>query len=295
MPSRTSIWSPFSVLLLLTAWLRAAEAKKFVICVGPHETHTGITTFLSRYAADDGSGASSFDGWSWPIIESKDIDASPQHVFDLLVKEQDDDDIQDILIDGIRSAWTASKHGVFIGSLDFDKVGANPYSGYDAVESLIRVIDEVGISAEDVTVIVTYRTSRVNQWGVVWGNHFDAESYEDFVCSNEQSYKRWEWLDTSMNPFKVAKTYHDQEWNVVVVDEDSIIKAGKDVPNVVACLVMENENCEDGRVDGLEEIVPKTGLADEIDELGAEDRSDLERLFLFRDCYYVTQLDEFRF
>jgi len=283
---------PFSLLLLLTAWLRAAEAKKFVICVGPHETHTGTTSFLSKYAADDGSGVSSFDGWSWPIIKSDDIDTTPQHVFDLLVKEQDDDDIQNILIDGIRSAWTASKHGVFIGSLDFDRVGANPYSGYDAIESLIQVVDEVGISAEDVTVIVTYRTPRVNQWGMIWENHFDAESYEDFVCSNEQHDKRWEWLDTSMNPFKVAKSYHDQKWNVVVVDQDSIIKAGKDVANVIACFVMENENCEGGQVNGLEEMTPKTSLADKIDELDAEDLSDLERLFLFRDCFYVTQLDD---
>lgn len=144
----------------------------------------------NKKIADDGSGASSFDGWSWPIIESEDIDANPQHVFDLLVKEQDDGDIQGILIEGIRSAWTASKHGVFIGSLYFDKVGDNPYSGYDAVESLTRVIDEVGISAKDVIVIVTYGTSRVNQWGVIWENHFDADSYEDFVCSNEQSDKR---------------------------------------------------------------------------------------------------------
>lgn len=95
-----------------------------------------------------------------------------------------------------------------------------------------------------------------------------------------------------MNPFKIAKAYHDEEWNVVVVDQDSIIKAGKDVANVVACLAMENENCDDGRVDGSEEIVPKTLLGDENDELDAVDRSDLERLFLFHDCYYVTQLND---
>ena len=82
------------VLLLIVSWFSAGEAKKFVICVGPHETHTGVTTFLSEYAAGDGSGNSSFDGWVWPIIESEKIDASPHHVFDSIVKKQDDDDIQ---------------------------------------------------------------------------------------------------------------------------------------------------------------------------------------------------------
>jgi len=283
------------VLLLIVSWFSAGEAKKFVICVGPHETHTGVTTFLSEYAAGDGSGNSSFDGWIWPIIESEKIDASPHHVFDSIVKKQDDDDIQDVLIDGIKSAWAASEHGVFIGSLDFDKVGSNPYSSYDAVESLIRVVDEVGISAEDVTVIVSYRSQRVGQWGMVHENHFDAESYKDFICSDEQASKRWEWLDTSMNPFKVAKAYYDQKWNVVAVDVDSITKAEKNIASVIACLAMENQNCEDGRIDGIEELIPNASFSDEIDDLHAQDRSDLEKLFLFRDCYYVTHLDDQRF
>mmetsp|Transcript_4639 Transcript_4639/g.11901 ORF Transcript_4639/g.11901 Transcript_4639/m.11901 type:complete len:1238 (-) Transcript_4639:491-4204(-) len=290
MISRTNLLPHLSVLVILAACLRAAEAKKFVVLVGPHETHTGTTSFLSEYAADDGSGASSFDGWSWPIIENLDEDVDPQHAFGLIVKEQSNDDIQDILIDGIRSAWTASEKGIFIGSLDFDKVGTNPYSGYDAVKALTKVVDEIGISAEDIQVIVTYATPRANQWKLVWKNHFSAESYDEFVCSSENSDKRWEWLDTSMNPFKIAKAYHDQKWNVVMVDQNSILKAGKDVANVVACLAMENENCENGLVDGLEQMIPKTSLTDEIDDLGTGDRNDLERLFLFRDCYYVEQL-----
>lgn len=289
--SRKNLCSLLPVLLLLTCWFGAAEAKKFVVTVGPHETHTGTTSFLARYAANDGSGDSVFDGWSWPIIESEDIDASPQHVFDLLVKDQGNADLQDTLIDGIKSAWTDSEKGVFIGSLDFDKVGENPYSGYDAVQALTRVVDEVGISAEDVVVVVTYQRPRVNQWRLVWQNHFNAASYEDFVCSDEQSNKRWEWLDTSMNPFKLATAYYDQGWSVVMLDQDSINKSGKDVPNVVACLAMENKNCDDGKVEGLDDVVPKTSLEDGIDELGATDHDDLEKMFLFRDCFYYNQIN----
>ena len=113
MLSRTKLGSCFSLLLLFATCLNVAGAKKLVIVAGPHETHTATNSFLSKYAADDGSGAASFDGWSWPIIENEDIDVSPQHVFDLLVKEQDDGGIQDILISAIRTAWTNSKHGVF--------------------------------------------------------------------------------------------------------------------------------------------------------------------------------------
>ncbi len=268
----------------------AAVAKRFVIVVGPHETRTGATSFLSKYAANDGTGSPSFDGWSWPIIEHQDIFTSPKHVFDLIVKERDNAEIMSIIIDGIRTAWNEAKNGVFIGSLDFDKVGLNPYSRYNAVESLVRVIDEVGISAEDVTVIVTYRTPRISQWGLVWKNHFDALSYEDFICSGIQVAKRWEWLDTSMNPFKLAKAYHDQEWNVGIVDQDSILKAGKDVAHTIACLAMGNQNCEDGWVVGIEREIPQILTADEID-LSLDDRNDLEKLFLFRDCYYMSQLN----
>ena len=210
--------SLFLFLLVTTELFGTAISKKFVVFVGPHETHTNTNSFLSEYAADDGSGSSSFDGWSWPsefIDRNEDISSTPQHVFDILAKENNNDDVQDVLIDAIRSAWSDSENGIFVGSLDFDKVGANPYSRYDAVGALQRVVNEVRIPAEDVTVIVTYSVPRVGQWGKVWRNHFYAETYEEFVCSSDRQVdKRWEWLDTSMNPFKIAKAYHDQGWNV---------------------------------------------------------------------------------
>ncbi|VEU34004.1 unnamed protein product [Pseudo-nitzschia multistriata] len=276
---------------LLIARCGVATAQKLAVFVGPHETHTGTTTFLSKHAASDGTGDPEFNGWSWPTVHENDIDSSPQHAFDFLVKEQDDEGIQNVLIDAIRSARKTSQKGTFIGSLDFDKVGTNPYSGYDAVEALKRVVDELGVSTDDVIVVVTYRTPRVDQWADVWKNHFEAESYQDFICSDEQSKKRWEWLDTSMNPFKIAKAYHDRDWNVLVVDKESTVRSGKDVANVVACWAMEDENCQDGWINGFDRSVQNiTSTGHLIDELEHTDHRNLERLFLLRDCYNVGQL-----
>lgn len=279
------------LVVLVSTWSGLAAAKKLVVVVGPHGTHTGTTSFLSRHAANNGSGSSSFGGWSWPIVENEAIDSRPQRVFDLLVKENENKDIQDVLVSAIRSAWEASKNGIFMGSLDFDKVGTNPYSGYDPISALHRVVDELGVNTSDVLVIVAYRSPRINQWSNVWNNHFDAVTYEDFICSEHQSDKRWEWLDTSINPLGIAQAYSDQGWNVSVFDEESTIRAGKDVAHVVACFAMENKNCEDGWVDGLERLPPGALIADPIDELQDEDRSDLESLFLFRDCFYFLRLD----
>ena len=198
---------------------------------------------------------------------------------------------QTIIIDAIKSAWEESEKGVIIGSLDFDKVGSNPHSGYEAVKALGNVVDEVGISAQDVTVIVSYRSPRTDHWGSVWWNHFEAETYQDFVCSDEQSDKRWEWLDTTMNPFMVAKAYHDQEFNVGVLDQDSILKAGKNVTHAIACYAMGDENCEDGWIAGIDREVPDPLEVFELD-LSEDDLSNLEKMFLFRDCYYVSQFED---
>lgn len=285
-----NLWSPFFLLFLLTGRLGATQAKKLVVLVGPHGTKTYANSFLSEYAPNDESRSPSFDGWSWPVVESVEQVTDREYVFDVLIKEPDSI-AQDIIIDGIRSAWEESENGVFIGSLDFDKVGDNPYSGYDPVEALSLVVDEVGISPQDVNVIITNRIPRTEHWGMVWWSHFDAETYEDFVCLDEQSDKRWEWLDTVMNPFMLAKAYHDQEWNVTVLDQDSILKAGKNVAHTIACFAMDYENCDDGWVVGIDREIPDPLEVQDIG-LSETDLSNLETMFLYRDCNYVSQLQD---
>ncbi|KAG7348291.1 hypothetical protein IV203_016996 [Nitzschia inconspicua] len=275
----------------------ATAAKRLVAFAGPHETGGGaVNKFFATHASATADESSALGGWTWPTIddnEEGDIVASPHHLFDLLVEEQDNANIQSKLLAAIRTAFENSDNGIIIGSLLLDRVGTNPDTGYDAVSSLNTVVTELELSPEDVVVAITYRTPRIDQWASIFHNHFDFDLYEDFVCSEGDQVKnqRWEWLDTCMNPFFVAKSYHDSGFDVVMIDEAGTINSGKDVAHVLACHFTDGKNCEDDWLAGLEDETVDLPSVVPINELGETRSGNLEELFRLRDCYYMTQFD----
>lgn len=270
----------------------APSGKKLVVFVGPHETEAGdVLAFFESHASTNTS--SSLTGWAWPTIKSDLLSGKASHrIFDGLVTSAGNSGVQEVLIDGIVDAWKNADNGVIIGSLDFDKVGENPDTGYDGLAAARRVVDALGISGEDVLVVTTYRSPRIDQWSLLWSNHFEAELYEDFICSDAQAEKRWEWLDTAMNPFMIAKKYYDEGWEVAVIDQEGTVKAGKDISHVIACDFMKGVDCQNGWVTGLENDTIDHVSGFEIDSLDETDRRNLEELFLQRDCYYKYELSD---
>lgn len=298
--------------------------NKLVIFAGTHETGSlSVNEFLADNAIE-GDSSAALKGWIWPSVESEIITKSREHVFGLLVTDESNEPVQNIVIDGIRDSWSDAEKGVVIGSIDFDKVGINPETGYDALQALHRVVNGLDIPDDDVTVAITYRTPRSDHFSAVWWNHFDAEDYDSFVCSDNQSDKRWEWIDTTLNvsvhtdefvicfhwlvfrwfltdtlafpsqqPLKLAQAYSELGFKVVVIDADGVVSQGKDVAHVIACSVMQVENCKDEWVTGLEsETVNVASTTRELDPLGSSGRADLESLFLMRDCYYWLSLSQ---
>ena len=274
---------------------RFIAEKKLVVFVGPHETEAeAVTQFFAKYASsnnDDGQPNPSFNGWVWPEINPNIMSATnkePYQIFDLLVTESDEDILSTVL-DGIVDSWSMASKGVVIGSLWMDRVGVNPYTGYNALTALQRVVDILGINNEQVTIVVTYRTPPIDHWALVGSRHFQEKEYKDFVCSDTEASKRWEWLDTVMNPFMIAKSYHDEGWNVTVVDQEGSINTGTDVPHAIACDILTGVHCQDGWVQGLEDVKTTLTIVD-IDSLGEDEQHTLNQLFLQRDCFYKYEL-----
>jgi hypothetical protein len=184
------------------------KKKKLLFFVGIHETGAlDVSEFLADNAVQDADSVSDSEGavlqgWTWPIIDSDVIDKPNNRVFDLLVTHESDEPIQEVLLDGIRDSWNNPQNeGVVIGSIDFDKVGLNPYSSYDSLGAVQRVVDGLGVtgSENELTVALTYRTPKIDHFSAVWWNHFESDDYTSFVCSDNQSDKRWEYIDTTMN------------------------------------------------------------------------------------------------
>jgi hypothetical protein len=260
--------------------------KKLVVFAGPHETGgDSIMAFLSNGAQNEGA----MDGWLWPTVQFN--GTTLQQPLAYFVKHQDSEDIQKAVVEGIREAWTKSEHGVVIGADQLDKIGTDPDTGEYAPTALEMLVRRLGVAKEDVKVALVYRSPRVDHWDALW-KHSEAESYIDFVCSEKQQMKRWEWLDTALSPFKIANVYASMGYNVDVVDYEGTIHLGLDVAHQIACRVMSHVECEGDYVKGLEGLKMIPLSQGRIPTLSVAEQSDLEDLFLSRDCFYKYFLEK---
>jgi hypothetical protein len=272
----------------------SVNSKKLVIFVGPHETQAEdvIKFFATHASTHDGSEyAPGFNGWMWPDINTGIQAGTANHrIFDVLVTQKDEE-LQNEILDGILKSWNAAERGLILGSVLFDGVDFTPYSGYDGVAAVRSIVDKLGIEDKHVAIVLSYRSPRIDHWGVVWKYHFEEASYKDFICSETQSKKRWEWLNTVLNPFQIAFSYFDEGFRVVAMDQSGIIDAGLDIAHSISCEILEGIDCEDGFVRGLNEVKMDAPPSVPIDELSDSERADLETLFRKRDCYFQDVLD----
>jgi hypothetical protein len=227
------------------------------------------------------------NGWIWPHVAhdtGTDDDIEPYYAFDALVSQADDEQIQATLIESIKRAWDESEHGVIIGSNQFDRIAPSPYYQYDALAAVRRVVTALGIKSTDVAVAMTASTPKIEHWGRIWYNHFSgANTYRDFVCSDDESDKRFEWLDSTMNTFGLASAYENEGYNVIVVDEDGTENLGLDIAHTLACNVMRDVECNaDGYVEGAEDDRVPTMESYPIDSLSDNQLEALEDLFQVR-------------
>ncbi|KAG7368970.1 hypothetical protein IV203_031713 [Nitzschia inconspicua] len=259
--------------------------KKLVVFAGPHETGGNpISAFLS----DGAQVGAELDGWLWPTVEYN--GTVLQHPFDYLLRHQDNDAILKTIIEGIKDAWSQSKHGVVIGAAEFDKIGTDPDTGEYVISAIETLVKELKIPSEDVKVTLTYRSPRLNHWNAVQ-RHFEAETYKDLVCSEKESDKLWEWLDTALDPFKIANIYDSMGYNVYMIDYEGTVLLGLDVAHQIACSVMSHVDCEGGYVKGLKGTTMSPLPQANISALSVTEQRDLEELFLSRDCHYKYFLE----
>ena len=134
-------------------------------------------------------------------------------------------------------------------------------------------------SKKDVTIVLIYDSPRIGQWASIWREQ--SKSYEDFLCNDNEVHKLYEYVDTTMNPFKVASVYREQGWKVIVIDEDGIRKSGLDPAHSIACNVLKGVTCVDGWVDGLQGEISTVAIEPYgIGELDEDSQDDLEQLFV---------------
>lgn len=291
-----------AIAITFSTTMSSKAAKHLVLIAGPRQE--GIQEFFYQLATGletSSKRSESLRGWRWPILREEDLDlllrekveetnVSRHNDFDLLFRRKNDSVIQEVLMEAIRYSWEKSTHGIMLGEERFGKVGVNPFTSDDALKVIYRLMENLSIRTKDVTLVLIYDTPRIEQWASVWREQSTYEKYNDFLCKSNEADERFEYIDTAMNPFKLAKVYRQHGWNVVVLDEDGVRRSGFDPAHAIACNIL-GVSCEEGWITGLKEEISRPLPSYEINELDEDNKHELEQLFLLRDCCYKEDLE----
>lgn len=308
-----SVIDLFVALFLSNILGRCQASKKLVVFAGPHQVGANrIHKFFDRFATDyaDSSTSKSLSVWKWPTVRSEDDfdlilglgsdegegpPTSRHELFNLLFTRKEDSAIQEALMRAIRDSWEESINGIILGAENFDKVGSDPETGYDSLKTIYYLKEDLDLKNKDVTVVLLYRSPRLDQWVSVWQENTSSEEefYVDFVCKGYEDMFLYEMLDTAMNPIKLASIYRQHGFNVVLIDEEGVNRSDGDVAHAFACYVLDGVECDDGWISDLKDGSGETEDPDTNKKLFLEDSDaqNLEEIFRQRDCAYKPDIE----
>lgn len=261
--------------------------KKIVFLAGPHNSaYTSVKKYIANWAAPFQPGhvrSRALYNWRWA---SDDIHK--------LILEADEPNTE--VWDELKEKFgEEGSNGVIVGSANFDQLG--PAASHDALSAMKKIIDFLGVQASDVTVLLTYRTPRFDQWVSMW-KHADedyAEStYEDWLCDTHdkehERNKRLDMLGARSNPLGAANVFLNQGWDVKMLETAGMDAAEINIVQVVVCQILQG-NCVDNRIFKHEYVANHVNTGDkEFTELNDTDVELSEDLFRFRDCAYQGKL-----
>jgi hypothetical protein len=279
------------------------DGKQLVVLAGPHQTsHDGMRRWFDQHATDYDDSTRMGGGWLWPMLSNSEIDILTEHdvgrdsMFRLLFDKEST--APEILLKAIRESWEQAENGIILGDEKFDKIGETPFSHLDALKIVYRIVQNLSIPRQDVTIVLMHRAPRLGHWMKIFDVHSHHADYTEFVCEIDEADKRWEYANSAMNIGMLSKFFLQNGFNVVVVDEEGVKESNSDPSHVVACEILHGVECNgDGQVVGLED--EKTEIEHDDDEeyedwsgLSLEQLHDLESLFVQRDCLYQSELEQ---
>ena len=218
-------------------------------------------------------------------------------VFGRLVTEPDNEILHKSILDAIADSFKVAENGVIVGTEEFDQVG--PDATYKAIPAIKKILRRLDVKNEDVTIVVNYRSPRLDQWVSIWkheeGDFMDS-TYEDFLCQSHndpaERKRRFDMLGAKMNPLGAAQVFLEEGWKVKLIDMGGVENQDRDVSHVIGCRVLLG-GCLDGFLGSLGDELPRENTVEKpFDELNDEESGKMEQLFQNRDCGYQNSLQK---
>jgi len=174
---------------------------------------------------------------------------------------------------------------------------------YDAMTPMNKIVETIGMEDDsnnedvDVTVILNYRTPRIEQWLSIWKEDDPVLSYTEFMCKSYHNLDdpdlkkvRISQLSASMNALNAAFVFLKRGWKVKLIDLEGVKEFNKDVTHVIGCDILMGE-CEDGFISRHDKYrTPDEDVPDIGNEIDEDEARKMEELFRFRDCGFESLL-----
>jgi len=260
--------------------------KNIIFLAGPHRSDsTEVNIFFHKHATSNEDNG--LNGWLWPTINAE-LPGEEHQYFENFFWNHNNSTIQDVLMEGIQEGWNQSEYGIIVGAEGFDNTRGSLKSM--GLKTMHSIIDSIGVPAQNVYVVMMYKPPRLDQWVDLFQHNSNQKEYEDFICNEPYSEHL---ANIDMNPLMLSTVYRAQGWNVATVDTSGAHTLGMDLGHSVACELLPMVVCDDGWIRNLQDETTEHEIVNlnEFDALSTDEQTELEDMFLERDCYYQSLLE----
>ena len=285
---------------------------RLVVFVGPHKSASStVQEFLVQYATGRPRyrKLKAFQEWRWPVVKSSLVPARKQWA--RLAFEDKENSSNASFKQGLREALNEAFEKVSkvaVGSEEFDRFGAVPWSGRDGTAAIQEIIDW-SFPVSHVDVVVNFRSPRSAQWISIWKQLMSLDelvgevssvSYPEWICNDGHdplgAAKIWEYLDCVANPLGLALHLLETLPSIVkvwLIDMGGVSYQGLDIAHVSACHVL-GLPCKDGWVRGINRTLVVNPKFRPNQGISSSQLDDMEWLLRQRDCTFKPMLEEFQ-
>jgi len=249
-----------------------SQHQRVVVAVGPHKTGTSSVQFnLLKW-----SNANQLGDWVFaaPRNNHKAFGTLFMNLARTSGNRHPNQTLTDLYSETFNKVWKDGKN-IVIASEYCDFVLRDSVDGDKVIESLLSMMPWA--SNEDITVVVTYRSPRIDHFISAWHWAGQGRPIRQWILDN---YVFPHYLD----PLGLARMYADHNLTVVILDTSGMQRDGVDISNVVACEVLDVP-CNGSMMDS--KLQPRVmNRIEQTPDLNATELSQIDELLRKFDCNY---------
>jgi hypothetical protein len=317
--------------------LQQQEQQQMVILAGPHST--GLSNVQQKlwnwisYNNTQNYTESILQDWVWPVplpvieaeyVEHEDVaDWTPSDIYYPLIdaiknfiirKKIRSGSLKDVvfpkspsrllfqkytlpkifgLFKDVFEEYWGMGYNVIVGSEAWNHIVSYPMHGVEMIQVFQELIIPTSVKGDQITVVVFYHSSKLEHLLTQWSKTTD-DSFETFIeYSNEGTYS----ILDSLGMVDLFLMHTD--WNIALIDMKGVDEDGWDMPNFIACHIMNTKNCDNHGLMGFDNPSGEEMIQEEYDPTLLKEKTNIapvklqeieDKLQISFDCFFQGKI-----